>query len=131
MWWFMPRTGHSRHARRRVGALVGTWALLAQIALPPLHAWATARETEPSAARVSARDETAPQLSADAPRLPVHDASDCPACRSLLQVRHLLAPPAPAPAAPAWPQGRDLNVTGSVAYGTIGRLAAPRRPPRP
>ena len=130
MWWFMPRTGRSRDARRRVGALVGTWALLAQIALPPLHAWAAARDTEPPAARVSARDETAPQLSAEARRLHVHDASDCPVCRSLLQVRHFLAPPAPVPAATAWPQVRDVNVTVSVASGTIGRLASPRGPPR-
>ena len=130
MWWFMPRTAHSRDARRRVGALVGIWALLAQIALPPLHAWAAARDIGPSAARASARDETAPQLSAKARRLPVHDASDCPVCRSLLQVRHFLAPPAPAPAATAWPQVLDVNVTVPVASGTIGRLASPRGPPR-
>ena len=131
MWWFTPRTGHSRDARRRVGALVGTWALLAQLALPPLHAWAAARDTEPPAAWVSARDETAPQLSARARRVPAHDASDCPVCQSLVQVRHFLAPPAPVPAATPWPQVRDVNVSISVASVTIGRLASPRGPPRP
>ena len=130
MWWFMPRTGHSRDARRRVGALVGIWALLAQIALPPLHAWAAGRDTEPPAARASAGDETAPQLRAKARRVPVHDASDCPVCRSLVQVRHFLAPPAPVPAATPWPQVRDVNVSVSVASVTIGRLASPRGPPR-
>src|SRR2546428_8600801 len=103
MWWFMPRTGHSRDARRRVGALVGIWALLAQIALPPLHAWAAARDIGPSAARASARATTAPQLSANARPLPVHDAPDCPVRRRPLHDPHFLGPPAPAPAAPARP----------------------------
>src|SRR2546428_9714441 len=114
MWWFMPRTGHSRDARRRVGALVGIWALLAQIALPPLHAWAAARDIGPSAARASARDETAPHLSAKAWRPPVHDASDCPVCPRLLQGRHFPAPPAPVPAATASPHGCALDATGPV-----------------
>src|SRR3989442_424788 len=130
MWWFMPRTGHSRDARRRVGALVGIWGLLAQIAFRPFKAGAAARDIAPWAAGASFGDETAPELGARARRLPAHDGSDCPVCRTLLQVRHFLAPPAPAPAATAWPQVLDVNVTVPVAAGTIGRLASPRGPPR-
>src|SRR5436309_14353141 len=122
MWWFMPRTAHSRDARRRVGALVGIWALLAQIALPPLHACAAARDIGPSAARASACDETAPQLGAKARRLPVHDGSDCSVCRSLLQVRHFIAPPAPAPAATAWPHVLVVIYTVTCANGPIVRM---------
>jgi len=117
-------------SRRRVGAFLGIWALLAQIAVPPLHAWAAARDNDPPTASASARDETGPHLSIKARRVPGHDATDCPVCRSLLHVRHFLTPPAPAPAAPPSPQLREMMVTLAIASIVIGRQASPRAPPR-
>ena len=129
MCWSMPRRGRSPDVRRRVGALAGIWALLVQIALPSFHAWVVARSLEPSAALAPVGDGTGPQLSAKARQVPSHDASDCPLCRSLVQVRHFLAPPAPALAASPWPQPRDVRLWVSVASPTIARLASPRAPP--
>ena len=124
------RGGPSLDTQRRVGALLGVWALLAQLALPPLHAWAVARGPAGSDARVWASNGTAPQFTAWATRLPLHDASDCPVCQSVVQARHFLSPPAPTLAATPKLQPHDASPTTLVASPAPARAASPRAPPR-
>jgi hypothetical protein len=130
MAWSKRGGGRSLDGRRRVGALLGVWALLAQIALPSLHAWVVARGPSRSVARVWASDGTAPQLTARARRLPIHDASDCPVCRSVVQARRFLSPPAPTLAATPQSQPHDANPTTLVESTPTSRAASPRAPPR-
>ncbi len=125
----MPNGHRIPGARRRVGALLGIWALLAQIALPPLHAWAASRENGPIDP-ASAPGVAGLRLRAPARGVPGHDADDCPVCRALVHVRHFVAPLKATVAATPQPQLRDALVTVAVVSIGIGRLPSPRAPPR-
>jgi hypothetical protein len=124
----VPGSGRSPDMRR-VGALVGIWTVLAQIALPPLHAWIVGRSLDAPAARASASGGNTPELATRAVPVPVHDAADCPLCQSLLQVRRFLSSPGPAPAVAPQPRSRDAEPAVSVASVILARIASPRAPP--
>jgi hypothetical protein len=120
---------------RDVGARLGLFALLLQIAILPLHAWEIAREEAPppSAGSVHGRligtDALAPRL-ATTVRWHEHDCSTCPICQTLLQVRYLAAAPGPhAVAAPPPPFG-ERDVAQPDLASSFSSLAAPRAPPR-
>jgi hypothetical protein len=126
MWRSTTGRGRSLHALRRGQALVAVSALLAQIALPSLHAWLVGPDRAFPHAWV---DDGTAQLSAEVGQVPAHRAGDCPVCRSLLQVRYFLAPPTLAPAVTPSPQPSEMNLTVSVGSSVSARLPSPRAPP--
>ena len=130
MWWSKVRSPRPRDAQRRIGALLGIWALFAQTALLPLHDWAVSRDPSRTVQEAHASADTAPQVGAPSRRSPVHDASDCPVCRTLVHARRFLSPLAPSLAAPSEVQRHDATPAAVIAFATIARATSPRAPPR-
>jgi hypothetical protein len=117
-----------RHSARAIGALLGLWAVLAQIALPSLHARIVARDRADRC--VAVHVETTAWLRFDSSRQPAHDESDCPVCRSLLQARRFVAPSVLPLVAAQGPERHDTNRAIPVASASVCAAASPRAPPR-
>ncbi|HUL02014.1 MAG TPA: hypothetical protein VLV16_02155 [Gemmatimonadales bacterium] len=130
MSWFKAISGRPGDAQRRIGALFGVWALLAQAALPQLHDWAVSRDLASTVQGSRASTGSTPRLAATSRRSPLHDASDCPVCRTLVHGRRFLSAPAPTLAAAPQVHAGSTMPAAVVASRAIALAASPRAPPR-
>jgi hypothetical protein len=115
---------------RLLAVLVGV-GLLAQLALPAVHAIEVERGSKPEAASVLPGAAEGPSVAANPVATPAHDPATCPACQSLLRTSPVVAPntvsaqpdrghPSALPAAPA------------LAISAVARTGhPPRAPPIP
>jgi len=114
--------------KSRPRAALGIAALVAQLALPSLHALAVRRDAP--TAPTWLRDAASSRQAVAGTQRAVHDASDCPVCRSLVQVQHFLAPPTPVAAVRTPPRHHDGSTRASAESATLVSAASPRGPPR-